>query len=98
MAGGSKDFVFTFKPEKPGLFAEEWTFHGTPNVGGMSFTCFTSTKVQIRKAVAVCGRGTFHGTPNVGGTSFTGTKVQILTAEVVCGVPAQSARNRHDVC
>jgi hypothetical protein len=48
MAGGSKDFVFTFKPEKPGLFAEEWTFHGTPNVGGTSFTCFTSTKVQIR--------------------------------------------------
>ena len=32
LPGGAKDFVFTFKAEKPGVFMEEWTFTGTPAV------------------------------------------------------------------
>lgn len=34
LPGKTKDFVFNFKSEKPGVFAEEWTFTGTPNVAG----------------------------------------------------------------
>lgn len=34
LPGKSKEFVFNFKSEKPGVFAEEWTFTGTPNVEG----------------------------------------------------------------
>lgn len=34
LPGKTKEFVFNFKSEKPGVFAEEWTFAGTPNVAG----------------------------------------------------------------
>jgi hypothetical protein len=34
LPGKSKTFVFNFKSEKPGVFMEEWTFSGTPNVAG----------------------------------------------------------------
>jgi hypothetical protein len=44
--------VQKYKYEKPGLFAEAGTFHGTHNVGG---TSLTSTIVRILTAEAVCG-------------------------------------------
>jgi hypothetical protein len=34
LPGKTKEFVFNFKSEKPGVFAEKWTFTGTPNVPG----------------------------------------------------------------
>jgi len=34
LPGKTKEFVFNFKSEKPGIFAEKWTFTGTPNVPG----------------------------------------------------------------
>ena len=35
LPGKAKEFVFNFKSEKAGVFAEEWTYLGTPSVAGV---------------------------------------------------------------